>query len=141
MHRTSVLEVERKYDYKFQDGGQNGGRANAWLYLKRLYFISRGIAYCISPYASCYVRLSCYIPFCKLCILGHSTVLCFLVVRPFVRPSIRPSVRPSVRQCVRLSVRQFVRTSGRRPSVRPSVHSFVRSFVCSYVHSFIHVFL
>ena len=44
---------------QIQDGGQNGGRANAWLYLKRLYFISSGIAYCIAPYASFYAGLSC----------------------------------------------------------------------------------
>ena len=30
-----------------------------WLYLKRLYFISSAIAYCISPYASFYAGLSC----------------------------------------------------------------------------------
>ena len=48
-----------KSDYKFQDGGQNGGRVNAWLCLKRLYFISiGGIAYCISPYASFYAGLT-----------------------------------------------------------------------------------
>ena len=50
-----------KSDYKFKDGGQNGGRANLWLYLKRLYFISSGIAYCISPYASFYAGLSSYL--------------------------------------------------------------------------------
>ena len=48
-----------KYDYKFQDGAQNGGLARVWLYIKRLYFISSGIAYCISPYASFYAGLSC----------------------------------------------------------------------------------
>ena len=37
-----------------------GGRARVGLYLKRLYFISSGIAYCISPYASFYAGLSCY---------------------------------------------------------------------------------
>ena len=56
---TANYSVGRKYDYKFQDGEQNGGRANAWLYLKRLYFISSGIAYCIWPYASFYAGLSC----------------------------------------------------------------------------------
>ena len=30
-----------------------------WLYLRRLYFISSAIAYCISPYASFYAGLSC----------------------------------------------------------------------------------
>ena len=33
--------------------------ARLWLYLKRLYFISSAIAYCISPYASFYAGLSC----------------------------------------------------------------------------------
>ena len=33
--------------------------ASLWLYLKRLYFISSVIAYCISPYASFYAGLSC----------------------------------------------------------------------------------
>ena len=32
--------------------------ARLWLYLKRLYFISSAIAYCISPYASFYAELS-----------------------------------------------------------------------------------
>ena len=32
--------------------------ARLWLYLKRLYFISSAIAYCISPYASFYAGLS-----------------------------------------------------------------------------------
>ena len=35
--------------------------ARLMLYLKRLYFISSAIAYCISPYASFYAGLSCYI--------------------------------------------------------------------------------
>ena len=48
-----------KSDYKFQDGGHNDGRARVWLYLKCLYFISSGIAYCISPHASFYAGLSC----------------------------------------------------------------------------------
>ena len=59
-HRRSVVEVWHKSDNKFKDGGQNGGRARVWLYLKRLYFISSAIAYCILPYASFYVGLSCY---------------------------------------------------------------------------------
>ena len=33
--------------------------ASLWLYLKRLYFISSSIAYCILPYASFYAGLSC----------------------------------------------------------------------------------
>ena len=33
--------------------------ARVWLYLKRLYFMSSGIAYCISPYTSFYAGLSC----------------------------------------------------------------------------------
>ena len=45
--------------FKFQDGGQYGGRARLWLYVKRFYFISSVIAYCISPYASYYAGLSC----------------------------------------------------------------------------------
>ena len=36
--------------------------ARLWLYLKRLYFISSAIAYCISPYSSFYAGLSC--PYC-----------------------------------------------------------------------------
>ena len=36
------------------------GRARVWLHLKRLYLISSVIAYCISPYASFYARLSCF---------------------------------------------------------------------------------
>ena len=40
---------------------QNGGRARVWLYLKHLYFISSGIAYCILPYASFYAGLSCHL--------------------------------------------------------------------------------
>ena len=31
-----------------------------------------------------YSRNNLYIQFCKLCILGHSTVLCFLVVTSFI---------------------------------------------------------
>ena len=37
----SLIEI----DYKFEDGGQNGGRAKVWLYIKRLYFISSVIAF------------------------------------------------------------------------------------------------
>ena len=37
--------------------------ARLWLYLKRLYFISSAIAYCISPYASFYAGLSCLMSF------------------------------------------------------------------------------
>ena len=35
--------------------------ATLWLYLKRLYFISSAIAYCISPYVSFCAGLSCYL--------------------------------------------------------------------------------
>ena len=35
--------------------------ARLWLYLKRLYFISSAIVYCISPYVSFYAGLSCSI--------------------------------------------------------------------------------
>ena len=59
----SCTSLIYKSDYKFKDGGQNGSRARVWLYLKRLYFISSVIAYCISPYASFYAGLSCVI-FC-----------------------------------------------------------------------------
>ena len=48
-------------EYKFQDGGQNGGLAKVWLYFKRLNFISSVIAFYISPYASIYAGLSCSI--------------------------------------------------------------------------------
>ena len=34
--------------------------ARLWLYVKRLYFISSALAYCISPYASFYAGLSCF---------------------------------------------------------------------------------
>ena len=37
------------------------GPCKVWLYLKRLYFISSGIAYCISPYARFYAGLSCFL--------------------------------------------------------------------------------
>ena len=43
----------------------NGGRARAWLYLKRLYFISSIIAYCISPYASFYAGRNCIFCFSR----------------------------------------------------------------------------
>ena len=42
--------------------------ARLWLYLKRLYFISIDIAYCISPYASFYAGLSC----CNFYCVGFS---------------------------------------------------------------------
>ena len=37
--------------------------ARLWLYLKHLYFISSAIAYCISPYASFYAELSCFVAY------------------------------------------------------------------------------
>ena len=41
--------------------GKTTAFARLWLYLKRLYFISSAIAYCISPYASFYAGLRCIV--------------------------------------------------------------------------------
>ena len=106
-------------------------KITAVLYLKRLYFISSGIAYCISLYASFYAGLSC-----KIFSLG-----CRLLRQKAFRTDSLKQQRPAemyskkfycfiviLQNIINLVVNQGYSNGGPRASVRPANHSLVARY-------------